>query len=104
MHETAVYLPSFIQAVEQLFFLFLLVGMSWAWVCLGVFCQGLARDGTDESARLQQNQSKYAGLQATNPTLYARSLVFDGSYIQTAPSVICCVFLATGSAFFVSRL
>jgi hypothetical protein len=97
------YLYSFIQAIEQIFFLFFYVGLAWAWVVLAGLCVNRARTGNFSQSRLQANQEKYAYLQQTDPTMYSRRIVFEGSYIEAGPAIICSAFLGVGTAFYVCQ-
>jgi ABC-type phosphate transport system permease subunit len=100
---TLAFLYSFIQALEQIFFLFFFVGLAWAWVVLAGLCVNRARTGNYSQSRLQANQEKYAYLQETDPTQYGRRIIFEGSYIEAGPAIICGAFLGVGCAFYVSH-
>jgi len=92
----------FIQAAEQIFFLFFFVGLAWGWVVLAGLCVNAARTGNFSQSRLAANQAKYAYLQQSDPTQYGRRIIYEGSYIEAGPAVICAAFLGVGCAFYVS--
>ena len=94
----------FVQAMEQIFFLFFFVGLAWGWVVIAGLCVDRARTGDFSQSRLQANQAKYAYLQQTDPTQYNRRIIFEGSYIEAGPAIICGAFLGVGCAFYASRL
>jgi hypothetical protein len=66
---------AFIQTVEQNFYLFFYVSLSWAWCVLATFIANEARTDSVDPDVLQANEDKFSGLEATNPQSYARALV-----------------------------
>jgi hypothetical protein len=66
---------AFIQTVEQNFYLFFYVSLSWAWCVLATFIANVARTDSVDPDVLQANEHKFSGLEATNPQSYARALV-----------------------------
>ena len=69
-----------VATLEREFFILFLTCLSWAWANLAIFLANLAR----------KNKIPQAEAQA--------SLIYSGGYIETAPTAICAVFLAIGSA------
>jgi hypothetical protein len=92
----------FVQALEQIFFLFFFVGLAWGWVVIAGLCVNATRTGNYSRSRLEANQAKYAYLQQTDPTQYGRRIIYEGSYIEAGPAVVCAAFLGVGVAFYVS--
>ncbi|KAI0697464.1 hypothetical protein BC835DRAFT_1504792 [Cytidiella melzeri] len=70
----------FIAVLEQEILLMILVTISWAWSCLGLFLANLTRVNVVPAASLSDIRS--------------------GQYLETAPSVIQSLFLFFGSTFF----
>lgn len=73
-------MTSFVQALEQIFFLFFFVGLAWAWVAIAGVCINAARTGNINTAFLKENQAAYGGLSATNPQQYNRRIVRPDMY------------------------
>ncbi|KIM37705.1 hypothetical protein M413DRAFT_448230 [Hebeloma cylindrosporum] len=71
----------FICVLEREILILILVCVSWAWICLGIFLANLSRTYHDSSLTITQ--------------------VVSGQYIEAAPSIICAVFIFFGAAFFV---
>lgn len=118
----------FVQAMEQIVYLWVFVGLAWAWVAICAACISAVRTNYVNPTFLAEVERKYSGLKATNPEQYQRRIVsnfvpyiiaeyhydvdlccilsllkiFEGTYIQAKPAVLCAVFLAVGTAFLVS--
>lgn len=111
-----------VQAMEQIIYLWVFVGLAWAWVAICAACISAVRTNYVNPAFLAEVERKYAGLKATNPeqyqrrivselarrvrrgkldSLYSCSQIFEGTYIQAKPAVLCAVFLAVGTAVLV---
>ncbi|KAJ9122481.1 hypothetical protein QFC22_001909 [Naganishia vaughanmartiniae] len=88
----------FIQAMEQIIYLWVFVGLAWVWVIICAACISAVRTNDVNPAFLAQVENKYSGLKATNPEQYQRRIIFEGTYIQAKPAVLCAVFLAVGTA------
>ncbi|WWC59927.1 uncharacterized protein I303_102489 [Kwoniella dejecticola CBS 10117] len=85
-----------VQQFEVYLNLFFFNGLAWAWVALGVFIAGKTRQTTDP-AKIAAAEAKYAYLQNANPTTYRERILYDGTYLQAKPAVICAIFLAVGT-------
>lgn len=68
--------------IEREAFLLLFCLAAWAWACIAIKIADAAR-----STRLL-------------PSEVNLQLVYEGAYVEAAPSIVCCLFLGTGSAFF----
>ncbi|KAL7419840.1 hypothetical protein Q5752_005756 [Cryptotrichosporon argae] len=86
---------SLIQALEIFLNLFFFCGLGWAWVCLGVFCADKTRVPTS-AAVIAAAEAKWAAY-ASSPTIYQVKIIYDGTYLQAKPAVICALFLAVGT-------
>lgn len=69
-----------VATIEREFFILLLTTAGWAYANLAIFLADLARKNKVPAAEAQS------------------SLIYTGGYIETAPTAICAVFLAIGSA------
>ncbi|WVF66724.1 hypothetical protein IAT40_001466 [Kwoniella sp. CBS 6097] len=85
-----------IQQVEVYMNLFFYNGLAWAWVALGVFVAGKTREPTDP-AKIAAAEAKWAYLRDTEPRTYQERILYDGTYLQAKPAVICAIFLAVGT-------
>ncbi|WWC68937.1 uncharacterized protein I206_102873 [Kwoniella pini CBS 10737] len=85
-----------VQQFEVYLNLFFFNALAWAWVALGVFIAGKTRQITDPS-KIAAAEAKYSYLQNTNPTTYRERILYDGTYLQAKPAVICAIFLAVGT-------
>ncbi|WVW79680.1 hypothetical protein I302_101649 [Kwoniella bestiolae CBS 10118] len=85
-----------VQQFEIYLNLFFFNGLAWAWVALAVFIAGKTRQTTDP-AKIASAEAKYAYLGDSNPTTYRERILYDGTYLQAKPAVICAVFLAVGT-------
>ncbi|WVR04089.1 hypothetical protein IAU60_001088 [Kwoniella sp. DSM 27419] len=85
-----------IQQVEVYLNLFFFNALAWAWVALGVFIAGRTRRPTDP-ARVAAVEAKYAYLRDANPREYRLRVIYDGTYLQAKPAVVCSIFLAVGT-------
>lgn len=112
-----------VQAMEQIIYLWVFVGLAWAWVAICAACISAVRTNYVNPTFLAQVERKFAGLKATNPEQYQRRIVsdlgrrlkqsysplfilqiFEGTYIQAKPAVFCAVFLAIGTAALVREI
>lgn len=65
----------FIQAMEQIVYLWVFVGLAWVWVIICAACISAVRTNDVNPAFLAQVEHRYAGLKATNPEQYQRRIV-----------------------------
>lgn len=65
----------FVQAMEQIVYLWVFVGLAWAWVAICAACISAVRTNYVNPAFLAEVERKYAGLKATNPEQYQRRIV-----------------------------
>jgi hypothetical protein len=65
----------FIQAMEQIVYLWVFVGLAWVWVIICAACISAVRTNYVNPAFLAQVENKYSGLKATNPEQYQRRIV-----------------------------
>jgi hypothetical protein len=54
-----------------------------------------------DPATIAAAEEKWAYLQS-NPTIYQMRIIYEGTYIQAKPSIVCSVFLSVGTGVFVS--
>jgi hypothetical protein len=54
-----------------------------------------------DPATIAAAEEKWAYLQS-NPTSYQMRIIYEGTYIQAKPSIVCAVFLSVGTGVFVS--
>ncbi|OCF58351.1 hypothetical protein L486_04383 [Kwoniella mangroviensis CBS 10435] len=85
-----------VQQFEVYLNLFFFNGLAWAWVALAVFIAGNTRQTTDPS-KIAAAEAKYAYLRDSNPTTYRERILYDGTYLQAKPAVVCAIFLAVGT-------
>lgn len=64
-----------VQAMEQIIYLWVFVGLAWAWVAICAACISAVRTNYVNPAFLAEVERKYAGLKATNPEQYQRRIV-----------------------------
>jgi hypothetical protein len=67
----------FVQAMEQIIYLWVFVGLAWAWVAICAACISAVRTNYVNPAFLAEVERKYAGLKATNPEQYQRRIVSE---------------------------
>ncbi|OCF42538.1 hypothetical protein I317_03654 [Kwoniella heveanensis CBS 569] len=85
-----------VQQVEVYMNLFFYNGLAWAWVALGVFIAGKTREPTDP-AKIAAAEAKWAYLRDIEPRTYQERILYDGTYLQAKPAVVCAIFLAAGT-------
>lgn len=65
----------FVQAMEQIIYLWVFVGLAWAWVAICAACISAVRTNYVNPTFLAEVERKYSGLKATNPEQYQRRIV-----------------------------
>ncbi|WVQ83523.1 hypothetical protein IAT38_005664 [Cryptococcus sp. DSM 104549] len=85
-----------IQSLEKYLNLFFFAGLAWAWTTLAVFIAHKTRVPTDP-AKIAAAEARWSYLQYTDPERYQLRLIFEGTYIQAKPAIVCCIFLAAGT-------
>nr|XP_031859088.1 uncharacterized protein CI109_005438 [Kwoniella shandongensis]KAA5526160.1 hypothetical protein CI109_005438 [Kwoniella shandongensis] len=85
-----------VQTLEIYFNLFFFNGLAWAWVALGVFIAGRTRVPTDP-AKVAAAEAKFQYLEAMEPTTYRQRILYDATYLQAKPAIVCAVFLSAGT-------
>ncbi|KAJ9106854.1 hypothetical protein QFC19_002983 [Naganishia cerealis] len=65
----------FVQAMEQIIYLWVFVGLAWVWVVICAACISAVRTNDVNESFLAQVEHKYSGLKATNPEQYQRRIV-----------------------------
>jgi hypothetical protein len=65
----------FVQAMEQIIYLWVFVGLAWAWVAICAACISAVRTNYVNPTFLAAVERKYSGLKATNPEQYQRRIV-----------------------------
>lgn len=90
----------FVQSVELYLNLFFFVGIAWAWVCLAVFIAGLTRSDQYNADRLAIEAAKWSQLRVLDDKGYQRKLIYDATYLQAKPVIVCAAFLAVGVGFY----
>ncbi|WVQ94336.1 hypothetical protein IAU59_001415 [Kwoniella sp. CBS 9459] len=85
-----------VQQIEVYMNLFFFNGLAWAWVALGVFIAGKTREPTDP-AKIAAAEAKWAYLRDAEPRTYQERILYDGTYLQAKPAIVCAIFLAAGT-------
>ncbi|WVQ74377.1 hypothetical protein IAR50_003978 [Cryptococcus sp. DSM 104548] len=85
-----------VQTLEKYINLFFFAAMSWVWVIIAIAIAGATR-GPPNLDKLAKAEAKWGYLKESNPTKYQQRIIFDGTYLQAKPAVVCAVFLAAGT-------
>lgn len=64
-----------VQAMEQIIYLWVFVGLAWVWVVICAACISAVRTNYVNPTFLAEVERKFAGLKATNPEQYQRRIV-----------------------------
>ncbi|GAA6062092.1 hypothetical protein JCM10212_002342 [Sporobolomyces blumeae] len=90
--------------IEQTFFQFLLVSISWAWSTLAIAIAHAARSQYRWSQTEFQNLASQPylnqGLSATEITNLVTDDIYNGRFLEPASSAVCGIFLGVGCGFF----
>ncbi|TYJ59015.1 hypothetical protein B9479_000003 [Cryptococcus floricola] len=85
-----------VQTLEKYINLFLFASMSWVWVIIAIAIAGATRGPLDLD-KVAKAEAKWGFLKESNPTKYQQRIIFDGTYLQAKPAVVCAVFLSAGT-------
>ncbi|OXG24105.1 hypothetical protein C361_02654 [Cryptococcus neoformans Tu259-1] len=85
-----------VQTLEKYVNLFFFTALSWVWVIITVLIAGATR-GPSDPDKVAAVEAKWAYLKDVDPTKYRQRIIFDGTYLQAKPAVVCCVFLSAGT-------
>ncbi|WRT65402.1 uncharacterized protein IL334_002345 [Kwoniella shivajii] len=85
-----------VQQCEVYLNLFFFNALAWAWVALGVFIAGKTRQPTDP-AKIAAAEAKWAYLRDVSAREYQAKILYDATYLQAKPAVVCAIFLSVGT-------
>ncbi|KIR40091.1 hypothetical protein I307_04809 [Cryptococcus deuterogattii 99/473] len=85
-----------VQTLEKYLYLFVFTALSWVWVIIAVLIAGATRVPPDPN-RVAAAEAKWAYLKDINPAKYQQRIIFDGTYLQAKPAVVCSIFLSAGT-------